>query len=80
MLLTKQARKQLSQLDPTARKRIWLALKLLEQTPKPPKAIQLVGQDGLRVRVGDYRIVYLVKDQSLIVLVLKVGHRSSVYN
>lgn len=37
------------------------------------------GEGELRVRVGDYRIVYEIKDKRLIVLVLAIGHRSAVY-
>ena len=49
-------------------------------TPRPPGAIQLTGGDGeLRIRVGDYRIIYDVEDDALVVLVLRIGHRGDVY-
>ena len=50
------------------------------QTPRPPGAIQLTGGDGeLRIRVGDYRIIYDIEDNVLVVLVLRIGHRGDVY-
>ena len=43
-------------------------------------AVQLAGGDGeLRIRVGDYRIIYDVEDDALVVLVLRIGHRGDVY-
>ncbi|MGB6640682.1 MAG: type II toxin-antitoxin system RelE/ParE family toxin, partial [Thermoanaerobaculia bacterium] len=40
---------------------------------------KLSGQDRYRVRQGEYRIVYSVEDEELIVYVVKVGHRKDVY-
>ena len=42
------------------------------------KALQ--GRDGLRVRVGNYRIIYTVKDDLLLVVVVTLGHRRDVYD
>jgi mRNA interferase RelE/StbE len=48
--------------------------------PRPRGARKLEGGAGeLRVRVGDYRIVYEVDDEALRVLVLRVAHRREVY-
>ena len=51
----------------------------LADDPRPPGCEKLTGQDKYRVRQGQYRIVYSVEDQLLVVNVVKVGHRSSVY-
>lgn len=38
------------------------------------------GMDGVyRLRIGDYRIIYQIKDSMLLVLVLKIGHRRDIY-
>ena len=53
---------------------------LLADDPRPPGATPLVGPPGvLRVRTGDYRILYLVEDDRLIVLVVAVGRRREIY-
>lgn len=79
--LTKQARKGLNRVDRPAQVRILKALALLRDHPRPAAAKVLVGQPGyLRVRVGDYRIVYTVQDDRLLVLVLATGHRRHVYD
>jgi mRNA interferase RelE/StbE len=41
--------------------------------------VKLSGQNRYRVRQGVYRIVYEIHDDRLVVIVVKVGHRSSVY-
>ena len=55
------------------------ALRLLAVDPRPPGARVLRGRDGLRVRVGDYRVLYRVEDDVLLVVVVAVGHRREVY-
>jgi mRNA interferase RelE/StbE len=52
----------------------------LADTPRPPGAKKLAGaRDLWRIRVGDYRIVYQVRDEILLVLVLGAAHRREVY-
>lgn len=70
----------LRKLDPHARRRIQGAIALLAQDPRPPGARALQGRPGLRVRVGDYRIIYMVKDDVLLVVVVRIGHRRDVYD
>ncbi|MEU2003785.1 type II toxin-antitoxin system RelE/ParE family toxin [Rhodococcus sp. NPDC019627] len=56
------------------------AIELLATEPRPPAATRLVGGNGeWRVRTGDYRIVYEIVDEQLLVLVLTVGHRRENY-
>lgn len=48
--------------------------------PRPSGVTALQGEPGLlRIRVGDYRIIYIVRDDVLTVLVVTVGHRREVY-
>jgi mRNA interferase RelE/StbE len=78
--LAPSAARQLRKLDPHARRRIQAAIELLSTEPRPPAATQLVGGGGeWRVRTGDYRIVYEIRDGELLVLVLAVGRRRDVY-
>ncbi|WP_434616246.1 type II toxin-antitoxin system RelE family toxin [Arthrobacter sp. A5] len=73
------ALRALRKLDPSIRGRIHGAIALLGQDPRPPGARKLRGRDGLRVRVGNYRILYTVNDDVLIVVVVTLGHRRDVY-
>lgn len=69
----------LRKLDPPVRHRLQGAIALLAQDPRPPAARALKGRPGLRVRVGDYRVIYTVKDDVLLVVVVTLGHRREVY-
>ena len=78
--LSPAAVRQLRKLDPQVRRRLQAAVELLAENPRPPAATQLVGGAGeWRVRTGDYRIIYEIHDDELLVLVLRVGHRREVY-
>ena len=73
------ALKALSKIDPPDRRRIQGAIALLAQDPRPPATRALPGRPGLRVRVGDYRVIYTVKNDVLLVVVVTLGHRREVY-
>ena len=51
----------------------------LAENPRGPGCEKLSGQDRYRIRQGDYRIVYEIRDDVLAVVVVKVGHRREVY-
>lgn len=63
---------------------IWLRVRSvidqLEDNPLSNRAKKLSGlPDTWRIRVGDYRLLYTIEDDRLIVLVIKIGHRREVY-
>lgn len=62
--------------------RIRIGRKIDELTnePRPPDAKVLQGAEGfLGVRVGDYRIIYCIREKALIVPVVRIGHRREIY-
>lgn len=71
--------RSLRKLDPQVRRRVQGAIALLAQEPRPPGARALPARPGLLVRVGDYRIIYTVEDDVLMVVVVRLGHRRDVY-
>lgn len=66
-------------IDHKDRDRIRGAIALLGENPRPPGAKTLQGRPGLRVRVGNYRILYTIHDDVLIVVVVPLGQRGDVY-
>lgn len=74
------AERALRKLDLQVRPRIQGAIALLAQDPRPPFARALRGRPGFRVRVGDYRIIYTVADDVLLIVVVTLGHRRDVYD
>lgn len=72
--------RHLRALDPVARRRVQAAIELLAGQPRPSAAKKLVGGAGeWRVRTGDFRVVYEIYDDVLLVLVVAVGHRREIY-
>ncbi|MHB1488189.1 MAG: type II toxin-antitoxin system RelE family toxin [Acidimicrobiales bacterium] len=74
------AARALRKLDPDVRRRIQGAIAILAQDPRPPASRALRGRPGYRVRVGNYRIIYTVVDDVLLVVVVALGHRRDVYD
>jgi mRNA interferase RelE/StbE len=75
-----RVRKALRQLDPKVRIDVLTKMRALATDPRPAGAEALQGHPPfLRVRVGDYRIIYAVDDQDQVVTVAMVGHRREVY-
>jgi len=75
-----KALKELTKLDKPAARRIVKAVEALSIDPHPSGSRPLVGYPDLRrIRVGEYRVVYTVKDAQLVVLALRVAHRSAAY-
>ena len=62
------------------RTRIIARAEALANDPFPPGAKKLRGPEGyFRFRVGDFRVVYDVQHNRLVILVIRVGHRREVY-
>jgi mRNA interferase RelE/StbE len=75
-----KARRALRQLDGTARKTVAQAIDALADDPRPPGARALQGhRPFLRVRSGDYRVIYAVDDAARVIAVAVIGHRREVY-
>jgi mRNA interferase RelE/StbE len=78
--VTPAAARQLRKLDPPVARRIQGAIELLAVDPRPPASRPLRGRPGYRVRVGDYRVLYTVQDEVLVVVVVRLGHRRHVHD
>lgn len=59
--------------------RILKCIDFLTESPRGKGCEKLSGQERYRIRQGTYRIIYEIKDDVLVVIVVKVGHRSDVY-
>lgn len=73
------ALRALARLDPPVRKRIEKAIGALADNPRPPRCKKLTAVQAWRIRVGDWRVVYSIADDVLLVLVVRIGHRRDVY-
>ena len=74
------AERQLAKLAAGPRQRILDRVARLAADPRPRGTVKLTGADDLhRVRVGDYRVIYQIRDDEVLVLVVAIGHRREVY-
>jgi mRNA interferase RelE/StbE len=78
---TADALTALSRMDRVIAKRIRAKILALAQAPLAPNnnAKRLTGIEAYRLRVGDWRVIYTLKHRTLTVIVIRVGHRSEVY-
>lgn len=76
---TKKAQKELKKLDSQIVLRILKAIYRLADDPRKGNVRPMVGTSSWRLRVGDYRIVYDIHDKKLLVLIIRIKHRSQVY-
>ena len=79
LLIERHAQKQLARIAQPDRDRIVAAVWGLAEEPRPGGVKKLTGREAWRIRVGDYRIIYEIHDQALVVLVIAIGHRRDIY-
>lgn len=72
--------KELKQIPPKMIGRIVADVENLSEDPHPPGTRKIIGtQNTYRIRIGDYRVIYQIIDQVLIIEILRVAHRKEVY-
>ncbi len=77
--ILKSADKTLRNLPNKTRRKIALLINSLSQNPRPSSCKKLKNSEFYRIRVGDYRILYTIEDDILVVLIIKIGHRKDIY-
>jgi mRNA interferase RelE/StbE len=77
---SRKAERQFKDLTNQIQKRLKPKIDALAQNPRPRGVKKLEGEDELyRIRVGNYRVIYQVRDDVLIVLVVSLGDRKEIY-
>jgi mRNA interferase RelE/StbE len=78
--ILRPALKRLAELPREEQDRVAADINALADNPRPHGVEKIKGEhDQYRIRVGPYRIIYTIRDDRLIVLVLRIGHRRDVY-
>jgi mRNA interferase RelE/StbE len=78
--LLPSAARTLRELAVADQRRIVRRIDVLADDPRPSGARKLRGSDDVwRICVGEYRVLYRIEDERLVILVVKVGHRREVY-
>ncbi len=77
--ITKTAQKQLDKLAQQVADTLIEVILSLALNPRPVGYIKLKGRNAYRVRKNNYRIIYEIMDNVLIVTIITIGHRKEIY-
>lgn len=80
LLYSNTALKQLGKLEKDIQQRIFITLERLRIRPESCDIKKLVGMQGFRLRVGDYRVIFDINNEELHIFIIEVGHRKNIYN
>mgnify|MGYP001191304826 CR=1 FL=1 len=79
VVLTSKAKRQLDKFPDDVVNAIIKTLESLETNPRPLGCKKLKGREGYRIRTGNYRIIYDIIDEVLIIEIIAIGHRKEIY-
>jgi mRNA interferase RelE/StbE len=77
--IAREARKQIARLPKDVADRVLEVIAALADEPRPFGCVRLASDVRWRIRVGDYRVLYLIADTVLVVTVVRVAHRKDAY-
>ena len=77
--ILRPAQKQLSKIQRQEQQRIIESIRSLADNPRPAGCRKLSARPAWRIRIGEYRVIYEINDDRLLVLVITIGHRREAY-
>ena len=77
--ILRSAQKSLSRINRQDQERIIAAIEDLTEEPRPSGCKKLTGRSAWRIRIGNYRVIYEIQDDRLVITVLNIGHRREIY-
>jgi mRNA interferase RelE/StbE len=77
---SRQAFKELERINEPFYSTIKQAIVELTNNPRPQGYKKLKGRSGYRIRIGNYRVIYEIVDQELLIEIVTLGHRKDIYN
>ena len=79
IVFARTAERELAKLSSEMQLRVARAIRALEDNPAPASAKRLKGRHEFRLRVGDYRVLYVLEHESQVLTISAIGHRREVY-
>ena len=79
LFIERRAQRQLAKIPERDRERIIITIGGLAEDPRPAGVKKLSGRDAWRIRIGDYRVIFEIHDEVLVVRVIIIRHRRDVY-
>jgi len=78
--IKKSAAKEIAKLQKPVLKRVLEKIQALAFEPRPSGCKKLSGDEKYRIRVGNYRVLYCIEDNMLVIYIVKVGNRKDIYS
>lgn len=76
-----KARRSIKKLPKSVQENVKSAIRNLAENPRPNNVKKLSGSYNLyRIRLGDYRIIYQIEDDILLIVIVMAGHRKEIYS
>jgi len=79
VFILRAAQKSLGTISVPYQNHVISAIRKLSKNPRPSGVKKMAGREAWRIRVGDYRVLYEIKDVDMTVLVVDIGHRREIY-
>ncbi len=79
ILFAPSARRDYKKLPRDIAENINAAIDALKNSPRPAGYKKLTNREAYRIRIGDYRVIYEIRDKTVTVLVVRIRHRREVY-
>ena len=79
VIFTKSVKKDFRKIPKIEASKILNEIKELAKNPRSSKTKKLKGEKLYRLRVGNYRVIYGIQDNLMLIFVVKLGHRSDIY-
>ena len=77
--IERRAVKFLKKVEKKQKDAIVQAIEALRVEPRPHGAKKLADRPGFRIRIGQYRIIYVIEEKEVLIYVLDIGHRKNIY-
>ena len=79
IFIERSAQKALSKVPVRDQNRMIESIQNLSDNPRPSNAKKLTARSGWRIRIGNYRVIFEIEDDRLIITVISIGHRKDIY-
>ncbi|MBF0490864.1 MAG: type II toxin-antitoxin system RelE/ParE family toxin [Candidatus Omnitrophica bacterium] len=79
IVIDRRAVKEIEALPDQILQNVWDRIEALKGIPRPHDVKKLIGQDGWRIRISTYRVLYTIDDKHKLITIYRVKHRKDVY-
>jgi mRNA interferase RelE/StbE len=79
IIIPKTVTKQLEKLPQSIHNKIIENIIILQENPRPTNSLKMKNNEGYRLKIGDYRVLYDIDDKTLLITLRRVGHRREIY-